>query len=706
MSKIINARNIFYPFLAFLFGLIVAKKFFGGQVDIIVITLLAILSFSILLIINKRYKFVVALLALFLLGNGVYFASEKLWTPRAYSGKVSIVGRIEDGIIEGDYSNYTVILDNVIIDGNKGENIRLTINRCEGGEPKAGDIIEFVGEVYPTKLFELGKFDSSALRKNAKLSGEINWSDINTIISGRLKFDERVRLKVRDIIFANMSEKNAQITYAVLFGDRTGVDWQIRDAYSKAGIIHILSVSGLHIGFLIALLFWFFKITKVNKYVRFSIITIFIIFYAYLCGFSPAVLRAGIMAIILMVAELLGRRYDGLNSLGLAGFIICLTRPLMAHDVGFLMSFFAIMTIYMIAPLFRRFFIKFMPFNVASLLATVLSAQIGVFPFMASFGADMNLLSPVVNLLIIPIFSVLYPFLFFTMFLALMLSFLGKLLVIVDFLFTVLNSIVRYFAWASFSMPVSSAYFGLAVLMYMAIFGASRFFMIDGNKKIIMLSASTLAFVTVFGCYRLPQTNNPRIAFLNEGTQYSLVVTATDGANVVIGENDLLRTYQIKYRTGDLGTFISPKGIISSGLIDRMSAMGTSNFISFSTQVERDEVVKAKINTIIDISTKNDKLSFAYLEFAGQYLGMELIFYDKTIFLVNNNLFSYNLIRLLYFPEKEPDIIITDHLDDFTSSDALIISSSPDIRGDYNYQRDGNLMLTFKGNNIIVRGLD
>ncbi len=705
MKKVINARNIFYPFLAFLFGLSIARKLFGGQIDVIVITLLVILVVGVCLVMCKKVKYFVALLLLFLLGSGIYFSCERLWTPRTYISQVSIVGRIKEGVTEGEYNNYTVILDDVKIDGKSGKNIKLTIKNCEQ-TPKAGDIITFEGEIFPNKLFQLGKFNSSDVRENVKYKAEVNWGSIVTIDEGNLKLDERIRLRLRDIIFANMNERNGGIAYAVLFGDKTGVDGLIEEAYRDAGIIHVLTVSGLHVSFLIALLFGILKLFKVNKYVRFAIVTVFIAFYGYLCGFTPAVLRAGIMAVILMVAGLLGRKYDGLNSLGLAGFVICLTRPLMALDVGFLMSFFCVMTIYMLGPVLRRLFNKFLPHGISSLIAISISAQIGVLPFLATFGTELNLLAFAVNLIVVPIFSIIYPLLFVFSLLAAILPFLGKLLVIVNLLFSAINRIVMFFARTSLLLPVGISYYGFTLLVFLAIFGASQYFMIEDIKKFTILSLSSLVFATVLGCYSLPQKNGPRIAYINAGSDYSLVLTTSDGTNMIVGDNYLLSSYRIEYRTGKFDIFISSSGMLSGNEIDDLSAMGISKFITYSSQSESSKVTKVKTNTLFDIGTGDDKVSMAYLENDGEYLGLELIFCNKTIFLVNKSTFSYNSICEQYFRQKEPDIVFTDHEEDFTTSWATIISNTSDVSGNYNYQRNGDLLLTFKNEKMIVRGLD
>jgi len=91
---------------------------------------------------------------------------------------------------------------------------------------------------------------------------------------------------------------------------------------------------------LITLLGFLLKKIRVRGFLNFLICFVFLGVYVYLCGFTPSVLRAGVMGLVLLATKLSGKCYDGLNSLGLSGIVILLISPLFALDVGFQMSFF------------------------------------------------------------------------------------------------------------------------------------------------------------------------------------------------------------------------------------------------------------------------------------------------------------------------------------------------------------------------------
>ena len=110
----------------------------------------------------------------------------------------------------------------------------------------------------------------------------------------------------------------------MLFGGKQGLSDELKDMFSYSGISHILAVSGLHIGVLVSLIYYCLKKIKLNKFVKLILLATVLIFYSYLCDFTPSVCRASIMAVILCLCDLYKIQYDALSSLSIAGIIILL----------------------------------------------------------------------------------------------------------------------------------------------------------------------------------------------------------------------------------------------------------------------------------------------------------------------------------------------------------------------------------------------
>lgn len=392
--KKINFRWLFYPFLAFLLGLNMSRKVFAGSVEFILILSALVVGVGVFCVIKKYFKRLLVLFVCLVVGSGYYFLGLGQFNAKDYSGKVAVVGRITDSIADNGYS-YTIILDSVQIEGESAANVSVQLTNCQS-ELAVGSFIAFESEVTNARAFTLNRFNSSAYRSGVRYYAKCNYN-YAVVTQGYQKPDETIRLAVKNLLYQNMTKDSAETAYASLFGDKSNLDDEIYSTYQASGIIHILTVSGLHVGFLISLIYGFLKLCHVNKYVNFSCTTLFIIFYAYLCNFSPSVLRAGIMAVVLMISKLCYRKYDALNSVGLAGFALCLIRPLNGLDIGFLMSVFCVTSIFVVMPIFTKWFSKIMPKKIADVFAVSLAAQIGILPMLCMMGGGVNILSIFAN---------------------------------------------------------------------------------------------------------------------------------------------------------------------------------------------------------------------------------------------------------------------------------------------------------------------
>ena len=137
-----------------------------------------------------------------------------------------------------------------------------------------------------------------------------------------------------------MGEENAPLAYAVLFGDRTQVSDDILTSYNNAGILHLLAVSGLHVGFIAGLIYALLSKLKLKRLFSFIITACLLLFYNYLCNFTPSVVRATIMICVGLFANVLGKKSDTLTTIGIAGILTLLIKPLWAFDIGFQLSYF------------------------------------------------------------------------------------------------------------------------------------------------------------------------------------------------------------------------------------------------------------------------------------------------------------------------------------------------------------------------------
>lgn len=204
------------------------------------------------------------------------------------------------------------------------------------------------------------------------------------------------------------SQESKGVIKALLLGVRSEMDTQIYQNYINAGAVHILAISGLHIGGIsqiinVLLLFIFGRKQSRKKWI-FIISTLLLSSYAIITGLSASVVRAVVMFGFLGFAQLFKRRQGIFDNLLASMFILLIFNPFYLFDVGFQLSYLAVFSIVTFFPIFKLFFHfenKIVSY-VVDLLGVSISAQIGVLPLTLYYFGQFPLLFFVTNLVILP----------------------------------------------------------------------------------------------------------------------------------------------------------------------------------------------------------------------------------------------------------------------------------------------------------------
>jgi competence protein ComEC len=174
------------------------------------------------------------------------------------------------------------------------------------------------------------------------------------------------------------------VANALILGQRNYIDDDIQDAYAHTGTIHILAVSGLHVGAIYLLLSWvlvFFDRNKILKWFKAAIILIGLWGYAIITGLSPSVLRAATMFSFIIIGQVIGRKTNLYNSLAASAlFILCFDAKAL-FGIGFQLSYLAVAGIGLLYyPIYKSINVKYKILNYFwQLTAVSLAAQIATF---------------------------------------------------------------------------------------------------------------------------------------------------------------------------------------------------------------------------------------------------------------------------------------------------------------------------------------
>lgn len=203
------------------------------------------------------------------------------------------------------------------------------------------------------------------------------------------------------------SPSELAVINALLLGQRQDIGKKLYSDYVNAGAIHILAISGLHIGIILFILKWllaFLLRVKHGRYITAIIILVILWSYAVVAGLSPSILRAVTMFSVITVGMYLKRPYNIYNTLAISAFILLIWNPMILFEIGFQLSYLAVIGIVAVHPLlFERLKTPYsFPNKIITLITVSLAAQLGIFPLSIFYFHQFPGLFLLTNVVIIP----------------------------------------------------------------------------------------------------------------------------------------------------------------------------------------------------------------------------------------------------------------------------------------------------------------
>jgi competence protein ComEC len=275
-----------------------------------------------------------------------------------------------------------------------------------------------------------GELDPLPLQRNP---GEFDYgkylelNDVHGIVTTPTIYSVRVNSSVPPLSFAVMvadaqkylfhifdalhPAEQANFLKGIVWGNRSDISDEVKQSFIDTGTIHILAVSGSNVAFVtlaIYSLLGFFRLSKRNII---GITIVALIVYMLITGSSASVVRATIMAIVILIGTVIERRTDIYNTLAVAALALMLWNPNNLFDVGFQLSFSAVISIVYFYPPLKQLIqkiperyeeIKFIE-PVLELFAVSLAAQIGTIPFTAYYFGRFSFISLLANIPVVPL---------------------------------------------------------------------------------------------------------------------------------------------------------------------------------------------------------------------------------------------------------------------------------------------------------------
>lgn len=323
--------------------------------------------------------------------------------------EVAIVAHVEKVTFSEKYA-CTFFASLESIDGEAAEG-RIAVECDFGAEVRRGDRISFRAFLFPLAGEEAIYLRADAAIASAHRVREFSVLSYSPTPSDRVQdLLDGWRTALSTRLLTHAPGKGGRLMSAMLLGERDALLGETVREFRRLGLSHILAISGLHLHILVFLFSTLLSRLGTKPKLRLALLCFATAFYMALTGFSPSVVRAGMMSLLLSLSLLVRERSDSLTSLSLVAALMCLFSPSSLFDVGFLLSCFATFGILVMAEwqakrkrpsgILRRFLGA-----VGGSLLITLSATLATLPITAFFFGELAWLSPLANLLLAPLFS-------------------------------------------------------------------------------------------------------------------------------------------------------------------------------------------------------------------------------------------------------------------------------------------------------------
>ena len=303
-----------------------------------------------------------------------------------------------------------------------------------------------------------------------------------------------LRIGIKTILKENLSEDGYAFTSSLLLGEAGGMSRDVTENFRAAGVSHVFAVSGLHIGFLAALLSFLFDKLRIKRLKNALLVLLFTALYAGICGFSVSSLRAVITCFVYGFARSFGFKRDDLNAVFISLTIVLLAFPSSLFSYGFLLSFSAVTGI----ALFRCTFVRCLPFlneRFSNVFSVALSAFVATAPIIAVVSGRVSLVTVLANLLFLPVVSAIFYIAVISVAIVAVFRFLGSAFFLTEVLTRFVLGVTESVEFSRFLTDASFGAVGLTVY-YTAALLASDKINIPKNLKIAVAATAATALIT------------------------------------------------------------------------------------------------------------------------------------------------------------------------------------------------------------------
>lgn len=572
-----------------------------------------------------------------LIGNKqvLYLKNKYLEIYKDDKSIISATAVVIKGPSEGEYNyKYTV---KARTGKYKNKKFIVYINKKNKKLLEYGDLIEIKGEYSAPEVARNYKgFDYSQYLKTLNIYGTIKVEESKIINKNQLSpiliSINNIKEKMIDNANRNMPKRTANLLLGILIGERDNIQEDIIESFRTANLSHILAVSGAHTSYIILGITYLISKSKTPKRIGYIITIINLLIFIIITGASYSVVRACIMAIVVIGAKICYRKENFFTSICISLIIILIQNPFAINDIGLKLSFMGTAGIVIFNKSITNFFIKLkIKQKIAEALSVTFSAQLMIMPITILNFNTISLTFFISNILASPLLGIIIIFGFISIFISSILNPISKILFLILHIFLELlilvSKVTEKIPGSSILVKTPNILF--AIVYYILILFFNYFFVIKQNptrrfhKKIIKIitikniknafKVIAVVFLIILLLTRIVRIINPtlKIYFIDVGQGDSTLIVTPKNKKILIdggeGKTNVLFQYLLDRRINKIDYIIISHfdSDHCNGLIEIIEKMRVENIVMSKQSKESEEYKK-----ILEIiKQKNIKVS-------------------------------------------------------------------------------------------------
>lgn len=626
-------RNFFQkiPFIRitslFLTGILISH-YFKPEIHVLAIGMTILISTALLLWHDSSYfrgKVQNILIALIILLSGIFYPDNKPVKEHAdFDRKDYFLAEVCQKPVEKKNS-YQVILkiENNIMPS--PEKVIVYFSKT-GFDPGISVGDQLIVLAKPQEIKNMGnpfEFDYQALMHKKEIWYSVYLTEGTYLKTGhRFNRISYLAEKMRDRLIFKLSESiNAKQELAVLealtLGYRAELDRETINSFSSTGAMHVLAVSGLHVGLIYFILGFFLaplKRAKIGRFLFPALMIAFLWSYAFITGFSPSVQRATVMFTFIVLGDVLRRPVNIFNSLTASALVLILLNPDVIFEVGFQLSYLAVFGIVLIQPKLSKLFEiknKFLK-AVWDLLTVSIAAQLATFPLGLFYFNQFPNFFWLSNFFVIP-GATLIIWITFAFFVFIPIPFISTILAFLLQMITgIMLRILKLISQLPYALnegiiigPLEIfIIYGLLISLLVYGFSKRKQWLFYGLVLMILLQVSSLAnnykllnqkYICIYN------SKNSLIQLINGRTNY-LITTGMD--SIVEADQKMVKTVMNRLKLNE-PILINRDAGLTSKSVDLIIDQNSVQFLNCKFRFNEEQISISRKAEMIDLSVKS-----------------------------------------------------------------------------------------------------